>query len=110
MATAYKVLGQSAPDNTSATTLYTVPSATSAVVSTLHVANVTGTAATATVYIRVAGATAADSNALFKSLSVPANSIYAFTEGITLATTDVITVQTGTANALTFMAFGSEIS
>jgi hypothetical protein len=32
------------------------------------------------------------------------------TIGITLATTDVVTVQTGTANALTFQAFGSEIA
>lgn len=110
MATTYKVLAQAAPANTSNANLYTVPSATSAVISTLHIANVTGTAATATVYVRVGGAAAADSNALFKSLSVPANSLYAFTEGITLATTDIITVQSGTSNALTFHAFGSEIS
>lgn len=110
MATAYKVLGQAAPANTSNANLYTVPAATSAVISTLHIANVTATAATATVYVRIAGATAADSNALFKTLTIPANSLYAFTEGITLATTDVITVQSGTASALTFHAFGSEIS
>lgn len=110
MPTAYKVLGQSAPANTSNADLYTVGSGKSAVISTLHIANVTGSAVAATVYVRVAGATAVDSNALFKSLSVPANGVYAFTEGITLAATDVLTVQSATANALTFMAFGSEIS
>jgi len=35
MATAYKVLGQNNPAATTATTLYTVPGATSAVCSTL---------------------------------------------------------------------------
>lgn len=110
MATAYKVLGQAAPANTSNADLLTVGSGKSVVISTLHIANVSGSAATARVYIRVAGAAAADSNALFKDVSVPANSMYAFTEGITLAATDVLTVQSGTANALTFHAFGSEIS
>lgn len=110
MPTTYKVLGQSAPTNTSNTTLYTVPSATSAVISTIHIANTTSTAATARIFIRIAGAAAAASNALIYDLSIPANGLYAFTEGITLATTDVITVQSGTGNALTFQAFGSEIS
>ena len=110
MPTTYKVLGQSAPASTANANLYTVPAATSAVISTLHIANVTAIAATARIYIRVAAAAAADGNALFKDISIPANSIYAFTEGITLAATDVVTVQTATANALTFMAFGSEIS
>lgn len=110
MPTTYKVLGQSAPTNTSNTNLYTVPSATSAVISTIHIANTTSTAATARIFIRIAGAAAAASNALIYDLSIPANGVYAFTEGITLATTDVITVQSGTGNALTFQAFGSEIS
>jgi len=39
MATAYKVLAQSAPSATTETTLYTVPAGTSAVVSTMAIAN-----------------------------------------------------------------------
>mgnify|MGYP000317128902 CR=1 FL=1 len=109
MATAYKVLGQSAPANTSNADLYTVPSSTSAVISTIHICNTTATAATFRIFIRKAGATAAASNALCYDMTINGKSVYAFTEGITLATTDVITVQTGTANALTFQAFGSEI-
>jgi hypothetical protein len=38
------------------------------------------------------------------------NSTTSFTLGITLATTDIITVQTGTANAITFQVFGSELT
>ena len=110
MATAYKILGQSAPANTSNANLYTVPSATSTIVSTLVIANTTATAATARVFARIAGATAAASNAIIYDASVPANSTATFTLGMTLATTDIITIQTGTANALTFTAFGSEIS
>lgn len=110
MATTYKVLGQSAPTDTNNTNLYTTPSAKSAVVSTIHIANTTSAAATCRIFVRIAGAAAATSNAIVYDLSVPANGLYALTEGITLATTDVITVRTGTANALTFTAFGSEIS
>lgn len=110
MATAYKVLGQAAPANTNNTDLLTVGSGKSMVISTLHIANVNGSAVAATVYVRVAGAAASNANTLIPTISVPANSVYAFTEGITLAATDVITVKSATANALTFMAFGSEIS
>lgn len=110
MATTYKVLGQAAPANTSNADLITVGTGKSQIISTLHIANVTGTAATARVYVRVAGAAAADSNAFLKDVSVPANGIYAFTMGITLAATDVVTVQSGTGSALTFHAFGQENS
>ena len=45
MPTTYKVLGQSNPSATTATVLYTVPSATQAVVSSISVANLTSTSA-----------------------------------------------------------------
>jgi len=110
MPTVYKVLGQSAPANTSNANLYTVPASTSAIVSTLAIANTTATAALAEVYVRIAGAAAATSNAILYDVPIAGNSIATFTLGITLAATDIITIQTGTANALTFTAFGSEIS
>jgi hypothetical protein len=110
MPTNYKVLGQSAPANTSNADLYTVPAATQAVVSTISITNDTGTAATARIFIRVAGAAAGLTNAIVYDTSFAANSTTALTFGITLGATDVISVRTGTADALTFMAFGSEIS
>lgn len=110
MATTYKVLGQAAPADTANADLYTVPAATETVVSTLHVANVTDEEATCTIHVRIAGATAANSNAVAKSLSVPGNSVIAITTGLTLAATDVITVQSSFASALTFSLFGSEIA
>lgn len=110
MATAYKVLGQAAPTSTSNADLITVGSGKSQVISSLVIANTTSSAATARVFVRIAGATAAAGNAVIYDASISANSTNAFTLGITLAATDVVTVQTGTSNALTFTAFGSEIS
>ena len=109
MPTTYKVLGQSNPSATTATTLYTVPAATSAVVSTLVIANLAASSATFRVAVRVAGAALANSQYVAYDVSVGANDSTALTLGITLAATDVITVYASTAN-LTFTAFGSEIS
>lgn len=110
MATTYKVLGQSAPADTNNADLYTVPAATQAVVSTINVANVTDLDTTFSIYVRVAGATADDANAIAKSVTLSGNSVYSATQGITLGAADVITVQSGTGSALTFSAFGSEVA
>lgn len=110
MATAYKILGQAAPAATTNSDLITVGAAKSQVISTLVVANTTTTDATCRVFARIAGAAAATTNALVYDVTVPGAGVQAFTLGITLAATDVLTVRTGTANALTFTAFGSEIS
>jgi len=110
MAITYKVLGQSAPTGTTNVDLYTVPSSTSTVVSTINVTNLTAEAATFSVYVRVAGATAASANTLLKDVPLAANSLFSATQGITLGAADVLTVSTATADALSFQAFGSEIS
>jgi hypothetical protein len=109
MPTVYKVLGQSAPSATTATTLYTVPSATSTVVSTLAIANRSATAATYRIAIRPAGATLANEHYIAYNVTVGASDSTTLTLGITLAATDVITVYASTAD-LTFNAFGSEIT
>lgn len=110
MPTTYKVLGQSAPANTSEATLYTVPAATQTIVSTITVSNLTSTAANASINIGVNGAASSNANSLLKTSSIPANSVTSFTIGLTLGAADVIRVTSGTANALSFQAFGSEIS
>lgn len=109
MPTAYKVLGQSNPAATTATTLYTVPAATSTVVSTIVVANLTGTAATFRIAVRPAGATLANQHYIAYDVTVGASDSTTITCGFTLATTDVITVYASTAT-LSFSAFGSELS
>lgn len=107
MATTYKVLGQSAPSATTNTTLYTVPAATSVVASTLVVAN-RGASTTFRVAIRPAGATLADEHYIVYDASLNQYDSTFLTLGITLATTDVVTVYAGAAT-LSFSLFGSEI-
>ncbi len=109
MPTVYKVLGQSAPSATTATTLYTVPAATSAVVSSIVIANRDSAAATYRVAIRPAGATLANQHYIAYDVTVGASDSTVLTLGITLATTDVVTIYASTAN-LSFSAYGSEIS
>ena len=109
MATAYKVLGQSNPSATTATTLYTVPSATSTVVSSIAVCNLSSSSATYRIAVRPAGASLANQHYIAYDVTVGASDTTIITVGITLATADVITVYASTAN-LTFQAYGSEIS
>lgn len=109
MPSVYKVLGQAAPANTNNADLYTVPAGRQAIVSSITITNDTGTAATARIFVRVAGAAASASNALVYDTSIAANSVVGLTLGVTLGATDVLTVQNGTANALTFQAFGQEV-
>lgn len=110
MATTYKVLGQTNPSDTNNANLYTVPSGTSTVISTLVITNVTATVAVARVYVRQAGVSATTNNAIAYDVSVPANSLNTFTLGITMGATDVLTVNSATADALAFHLFGSEVS
>ncbi len=109
MPTVYKVLGQSNPAATTATTLYTVPSATSTVVSTITVCNIGTTVGTFRIAIRPAGATLANQHYLAYDATLNGLDMMTFTLGVTLATTDVITVYGSSAN-FAFSVFGSEIS
>ena len=109
MATIYKVLGQSAPSATTDTTLYTVPSATDAVVSTIVVCNRSASARTYRIAVRPAGASIANQHYLAYDVAIAANDSTALTLGITLDATDVITVRASTGD-LSFTAFGSELS
>ena len=108
MATTYKVLGQSNPAATTLTTLYTVPASTQTVVSTITVANLAATAATYRIAVRVAAASIADSQYIAYDVSLPANATDTLTLGVTVATTDVISVYASSAT-MSFNAFGSEI-
>lgn len=109
MPTIYKVLGQSAPAATTLTTLYTVPASTDTVVSTLAICNQAATSATYRIAVRPAGAAVAAQHYIVYGATVAANDTTLLTLGITLDTTDVISVYASTAN-LSFSAFGSEIS
>ena len=109
MATTYKVLGTSNPAPTTATTLYTVPGATSAIVSTINICNQATSTATFRLAVRPSGATLATNHYLAYDTIIPANDSIALTLGITLAATDVITVYASNSTT-SFLAFGTEIT
>jgi hypothetical protein len=109
MATTYKVLGQSAPSATTLTTLYTVPSATTAVISSIVIANRDASSATYRIAVRPDGAAIANSQYIAYDVTVGASDSTVLTLGITMDATDVLSVYASTAN-LTFSAFGSEIA
>lgn len=109
MTTTYKTLGQSNPSATTATTLYTVPAATSTIVSTLAICNQSGAAATFRVAIRPAGAGLAAVHYLCYDTALNQNDTVTLTIGITLATTDVVTVYASSAT-VSFALWGAEIS
>lgn len=110
MATTYKILGQSNPADTNNANLYTVPASTQAIVSSIVVVNTGGTDTTFRIFARIGGAAAGVGNALAYDTSISANSQVAFTLGATLSATDIITVRSATGSAVTFTAFGSELT
>jgi len=112
MATTYSILGQ-AQSGTSATLLYSVPSATSAVVSSIVLCNTTASAATVNVFCNKAGTTNTVATALLYQYTIPAYTTQTFTLGITMtysSAADTLYVQGGTNNAITATAFGSQIA
>ena len=109
MPTVRKVLGQAAPAATTDTTLYTVPASTSAVISTLTVANRGSSTTTFRVAVQPAGATLSNVHYLYFDVEIPGRDTFAATLGVTLAATDVVTVHGGSAD-LSFSLFGEETS
>jgi glucose-6-phosphate dehydrogenase assembly protein OpcA len=104
-----KVLGQSNPSAVTATTLYTVPASKESVISSISVCNLASSSATYRIAIRPAGASLANQHYLAYDVTVGASDTTIITVGITLATTDVVTIYASTAN-LAFSAFGDEAS
>jgi hypothetical protein len=109
MATTYKVLGQSVPSATTDTDLYTCPSATETVVSTITICNRSTESSTFRISVRPDNAALANQHYVAYDVAIDGNSVIALTLGITLDASDVITVRSSSAD-LSFSAFGSEIS
>jgi hypothetical protein len=109
MATNYKVLGQSAPSATTATALYTVPSATEAVLSTITVCNRGTAEGTFRLSVRPNGASLANQHYIVYDAPLAAKATIGLTLGVTVDAADVVEVYASTAD-FSFNAFGSEIS
>jgi len=109
MPTVYKVLGQSKPTANTLTTLYTTPASTSTIVSTITVCNTTATNDEIRIAIRPAGEAVADKHYIVHTVGIPPYVNYTYTLGITLATTDIVSVFS-LGGFTSFNAFGTEIS
>ena len=109
MATNYKVLGQSAPSATTATTLYTVPADTEAVISTIFVCNRGTDASTFRIAVRPNAATLADEHYIAYDVLILGNTSTAITVGVTMDAADLLEVYASSGD-LSFNVFGSEIS
>lgn len=109
MAKTYKVLGQVAPGAATDTTLYTVPSATQAVVATVTVCNRGTSSGTYRVAVRPAGASLANQHYIAYDAALAAKSTDTITIGLTLGASDVVTVY-GSSGDFTFNAYGAEIA
>lgn len=105
----HKVLGQSNPAATTLTSLYVCPSSTQAVVSTIIVCNIGGSATTYRLAVRPSGATIANQHYLVYDAAIPANDTTTLTLGITLGASDVLSVYAGNTS-LAFGAYGVEIT
>jgi hypothetical protein len=111
MAVSYKVLGQAKPAAATETTLYTVPTGAGnyAVISSLVINNISGDLTNVRVAIRPAGATLEDKHYIINGNGVSSYQTQVFTIGITVASTDVITVY-DVEGKCSFNLFGSENS
>ena|SRR5882724_1276815 len=92
----------------SATDIYTPPASTIyTVIRHIHIANVTLSAATFTLYIGATGGSAAGTE-LFKNVNVPANSYVDYYPLQRMASTDFLSGLAGTASALTITVEGEQ--
>lgn len=109
MAITRKVLAQVATSATTATVLYTVPAATSTVVSSVVVCNRDASVAYFRLSIRVAGAAADNKQYLYYDVLMPPNDTFIATIGITLAATDELYGYASTTG-VSWNVFGEEVA
>jgi hypothetical protein len=107
MANTLKILGQSLPVATVLTDLYTVPAATSTVVSSLIICNTGVASTTFRVAVRQAGASATTKQYLYYDALIAGNDTVVATLGLSLAATDVISVS-NVAGTCSFSVYGQE--
>ena len=109
MAITYKILGQSNPTANTLTTVYTVPAATQAIVSTIVCCNQGSASANVSLTVQPANASANSAMYVASNISVSIQNSLALTLGITMGATDTIRTYCSTGN-IAVSIFGSEVS
>jgi hypothetical protein len=109
MARTYKVLGQSNPGSGTDTVVYTVPSSTQTVISTVSVCNIGSTGTTYRIAVVPNTETLSNKHYIVFNGTVPASDSVVLTLGLTLDSNDKFSVYANSAS-VSFGLFGSEIS
>ena len=109
MAEEYKILGQISPPSASWADLYTVPSSTQAVLSTISICNTTSASSSFQIALRPNGDALDIKHYIAFNSAVPGYDTLFISIGATLGDTDVVSVY-GLTASLAFQAFGTEIS
>lgn len=94
---------------TTATTLYTVPASTSAIVKNIIVCNTTASSATVTISFVPTGGTAGSTNRVFNTYTVLPNGTATIDLSNVLNTGDFINALQGTSGAITLHISGVEV-
>src|SRR6056297_2335893 len=110
MTQSYSILGQVDLTSTALTDVYTVPSATESVISTIILANRTASATTFRIALRPDGNSISNSMYIAYDVPLAANDSTTLTLGLTLDAADVVSVQAGDANAISVNVSGTEIT
>lgn len=109
MPSLYKVLGQEQANTNATVTLYTVPAATQAIISTVNVCNISNANTTFSLAVRPAGATLQLKHYLNFNTIVPGQDSINISLGLTMGNTDVLTGYSNLGNVV-FNVFGTEIT
>lgn len=109
MTDSLKVLGQSYPNSNVLTNIYTVPLATQTTVSSIVICNQSSGPSSFRISVAPGGAADTLSQYIYYDLFLDANDTFIATIGISLATTDIIRVQSSNGNT-SFSIFGVEIT
>jgi len=109
MASNYKLLGQVAPSATTTTTLYTVPSATEAVISTISICNRAGTAGSYRISVRPSATSLANTHYIAYDSAIDANDTVLITAGFAVQADHVVEVYADSPD-VSFSAFGMEVT
>ena len=107
MATTLKTLAQSKPGAATLTDSYTVPAATTTVVSSLVVCNQSAVATAFRISVAVAALADTPKQYIYYDIAIPGNDTFIATIGLTLGATDVIRVY-NTLATCSFNFYGQE--
>lgn len=108
--TAKRMYGPAEPSTSNDTSVYTVPGSTTAIVRNIHVSNPTGSAATLTISVGNPGSTATSADLFLEAFSIPAGNTYDWSGFLVLAAAEKLYLKQGTANALTVIVSGVEVT